>query len=270
MIFCFGTFASVLNQCKPSNNNPTQKELINSLLSSVYKAYISAEISDGDSTHLLNCEQNIKPDVRKEARKALSNSTQLNEMFQNFKRIVVNGKLIKTDSKTQSTIRLALLYIIENDLTIADEHIELMTEKTKRTLLEQGNRGDFYEFLFGLFLYTLVGTDNKVNFSAKPEDDVAGVKKIDLTFMSNMSNPDRLSPMSSNEPYSGLVGNSDVDTMCNDIDTLNKKMIDEESKDRLSELYRSKYELYDSLNGNGNKLFAALCNKAMITAKSAD
>ena len=57
MRFCYGTFAKILNLFKIKKRNPTQKELHNIVLSSVYEPYIRAGINDDASTKLLQCKQ---------------------------------------------------------------------------------------------------------------------------------------------------------------------------------------------------------------------
>ncbi len=177
MTLCFGTFAKILNSCKPSKKNPTQRNLINAMLSSVYPLYVSAGIQDTDSTKLLNCTQPVSPSVRDAARKMIADG-KLQEVVSNFNNNVIKPNFIKTDERTKKIIVLAIKDIIQRDTIGYDVVVDVVNGITKKALLNEQGDFEFVDFLTGIFLYTITAVDNDINKNAKVESDVAEVRTI--------------------------------------------------------------------------------------------
>ena len=160
MIFCYGTFAKVLNLCRPGKRNPSQKELQNQLLSSVYDAYLSAGITDCVSTDLLKCRQGLSHEVVSAARTVLRSGRE-QEVAVYFRKKILEAGMIKSDEQTASRIMAALLDLIRNDNTIsAHTTVDLVNQKSKKTLMSQ-DRFVFPDFLAGVFLYAVTAVDNR-------------------------------------------------------------------------------------------------------------
>ena len=186
MTLCFGTFARVLNLCKPGKNNPSQRELINALLSTVYDLYVSSGIQDTDSTKLLNCTQSISPAVRNAARQLISEG-KIDDIVSVFDKKVIKTKCIKTDEKTKLSIERAIKDILGRDSIDENETVDIVNDKKKKALLAKQGEDDFERFLTGVFLYTVLNVDNNINKSAKSEDDVAGVRLITKEYIDAFS-----------------------------------------------------------------------------------
>jgi tetratricopeptide (TPR) repeat protein len=159
MLLCYSTFAKILNESKPGNRNPTQKSLHIKLFSTIDKTFGEGDISDDTvSTKLLQCKYNVFPGVIEKARKIIE-CNDFEEFVSRFKKRVVDSNIIKGDKRIP--VVLALLDVIRNDGTIADETVvEMVNSTTKKALLSQGEYV-LHEFLAGVLLYTAISVKNK-------------------------------------------------------------------------------------------------------------
>lgn len=160
MVFCYGVFIKLLNLCKPSKRNPSQKELQNKILSSVYEPYINAGISDYVSTDLAKCKQGLSNEIVNAAR-IIIDSGETKKIAVYFNKKIIECNMIKNDETTVNLLVSALLDIICNDNLISDNTIvEKVSGSTKKEIL---TKKEFIlpDFLAGLFLYTIVAIDNR-------------------------------------------------------------------------------------------------------------
>lgn len=168
MIFCYGTFVKVLNLCKTGKRNPTQKELHNRILSSIYEPYCNVGIADDASTKLLQCRQGLSDDVIKEARQIIDNG-EVKKVAERFQKKILEAHLLKSDITTRHVLVSALLDLINKDTSISENTVvDLVGEVTKKDLLLQ-KRFILSNFLAGIFLYTVVAVDNRSGIEACQE-----------------------------------------------------------------------------------------------------
>jgi hypothetical protein len=158
--FCFGTFATVLNHCKPSKYKPPQYKLLSTILSSACQDYENAGINQSVSTQLIKCKESLSDNIVSDARDADPKT-----IARHFSERVVKC----LDPNKKKLIILAILDIIENDCVIAnDTVVDLIGNTTKLALLSQ-LEFSFAEFLAGVFLYSAIAVDNKVGHESVKE-----------------------------------------------------------------------------------------------------
>lgn len=160
MKLCYGVFAKVLNLCKPGKRQPTQKELNNRILSSVYEPYRRVGIADDASTRLLQCKQGLQEELIKDARRLIDKGETW-KVAEHFQKKIIEQHLLKSSDEMKQALVLTLLDIIAKDETISDDTVvDLVGNVAKRELLKQ----KFFcmsDFIAGVFLYTVVAVDNR-------------------------------------------------------------------------------------------------------------
>lgn len=160
MKLCYGVFAKVLNLCKPGKRQPTQKELHNRILSSVYEPYRRVGIADDASTRLLQCKQGLQEELIKDARRLIDKGD-ARKVADHFQKKIIEQHLLKNSEEMRQALVLALLDIIAKDVSISDNTVvDLVGNTTKQELL----RKNFFclpDFLAGIFLYAVVAVDNR-------------------------------------------------------------------------------------------------------------
>lgn len=172
--FCFGSFAKILNFCKPRKTSPTQKVLIGTMLLSVDE---TCDLRDNDNavSLLLSCKNDLPNggidtggyvgsnrlgNVISKAQKADRNT-----VAQYFKNNVVP---LLDPNKTKLAV-LAIRELIREDKTIDEETVvDLVGNRTKKTLLTQ-SEFNLTNFLAGVFLYAVISVNNRCGESSISE-----------------------------------------------------------------------------------------------------
>lgn len=200
--FCFGSFAKVLNFCKPRKTSPTQKVLVGTMLMSVDE---TCDLRDNDNavSLLLSCKNDLPnggvDTGGYEGSNRLGNviskaqAADKHTVAQYFKKNIVP---LLDPNKTKLAV-LAIRELIRDDETIDEETIvDLVGYTTKKALLTR-NEFNLASFLAGVFLYVVISVNNKcgkLSISKVNEDFVLGFvsQKDSISFTTGTSRYEKL------------------------------------------------------------------------------
>lgn len=160
MVLCYGVLIKILNQWKQSKRNPSQKQLQNAILSSIFPPYTLSGVTDSVSTDLARCKQGLSKDIINAAREVIETG-KTKETAAYFQKKLIDPGFLKGDEKSSAAMVSLLLDVIENDSSIPQSmSVDKVSGALKEELLMQH---DFIlaDFLAGIFLYTVSSVDNR-------------------------------------------------------------------------------------------------------------
>lgn len=165
---CLGTFLTVLKKCKISTC--TQKQLVDFIFS-----MLDADFDGSDDSMISNLVGGQKnPSKYIIERAATYKKTDYPLLINGFEEKV----LINIDPNKREILREALIDITENDSSIDDKSIVIITKNVSKEKIRSTKHSDG-ELLSGLFLYVLITTNNK---GMNPE-----VKKLNDSYFKKIS-----------------------------------------------------------------------------------
>ncbi len=227
---CFGSFAKILNFCKPRKTSPTQKVLIGTMLLSVDE---TCDLRDNDNavSLLLSCKNDLPNGGGDTGGYVGSNrlgnvisKAQLsdkNTVAQYFK----NNVVPLLDPNKAKLAVLAICDLIREDTTIDEETtVELVENRTKKNLLKQ-SEFNLANFLAGVFLYVVISVNNRCgepSISEICESFVLGFtsQKDNITFTTGKNRYEKLTlgdakgtQILSNDKIPEMYNNESIETL---------------------------------------------------------